>query len=187
MTITSKNSITNTVDVEYKGETLTLDLSENGHMLSVYEAEKRVFSEGEKIVFLKNDSKLEIQNGLTAIIESIDKFGNIKAVNDDRAVYFNVNTYQYVDYGYAVTVHKSQGQDAQKVYIVSDTEYKGLNNTEIFNVGVTRGQHDAYLYVDDVKTFKQQVKGEQNKTSTLDYLKFDLTKGYEPKEEGKDK
>lgn len=187
MTITSKNSITNTVDVEYKGETLTLDLSENGHMLSVYEAEKRVFSEGEKIVFLKNDSKLEIQNGLTAIIESIDKFGNIKAVNDDRAVYFNVNTYQYVDYGYAVTVHKSQGQDAQKVYIVSDTEYKGLNNTEIFNVGVTRGQHDAYLYVDDVKTFKQQVKGEQNKTSTLDYLKFDLTKGYESKEEGKDK
>lgn len=187
MTITSKNSITNTVDVEYKGETLTLDLSENGHMLSVYEAEKRVFSEGEKIVFLKNDSKLEIQNGLTAIIESIDKFGNIKAVNDDRAVYFNVNTYQYVDYGYAVTVHKSQGQDAQKVYIVSDTEYKGLNNTEIFNVGVTRGQHDAYLYVDDVKTFKQQVKGEQNKTSTLDYLKLDLTKGYESKEEGKNK
>jgi ATP-dependent exoDNAse (exonuclease V) alpha subunit len=175
------------MDVEIKGTTLTLDLKEHGHMLSVYEPETRTFSEGEKIVFLKNDTRHDIQNGLTAIIESIDHHGNVKAVNDDRAIYFNVKTYPYVDYGYAVTVHKSQGQDAQKVYIVSDTEYKGLNNTEIFNVGVTRGQLDAYLYIDDVKTFKDQVKGEQHKTSTLDYLKIDLSKQNFSKDEGKGK
>jgi conjugative relaxase-like TrwC/TraI family protein len=185
MTITGKNTITNTLDVEHKGKTFTIDLNENGHMLSVYEAEKRIFAEGEKVVLLKNDTKQEIQNGLTGVIERIDKFRNIKAVNDDRDIYFNVNTYPYVDHGYAVTFHKSQGQDARKVYIVSGTEYKGLNNTEVFNVGITRGQVDAFLYVDNAAIFKEQVKGEQGKTSTLDHIKIDLSKSNTSKDEGK--
>jgi conjugative relaxase-like TrwC/TraI family protein len=185
MTITGKNTITNTIDVEHKEKTFTLDLNENGHMMSVYEAEKRIFAEGEKVVLLKNDTQQEIQNGLTGVIERIDKFGNIKAVNDDRDIYFNVHTYPYVDHGYAVTVHKSQGQDARKVYIVSDTEYKGLNNTEVFNVGITRGQVDAFLYVDNAALFKEQVKGEQGKTSTLDHMKIDLSKSNPSKDEGK--
>ena len=175
--ILDSNLINNTIDVKQNNLLHTIDMHESGTKISVYEEEKRTFSLGEKIVFLKNDKKLEIQNGLTAIIDDIDTHGNVRAkVDDDRSVYFNLTNYQYVDHGYAVTVHKSQGQDSEKVYIFTDTEYKGLNNTEIFNVGITRGEHDASLYIDNTEVFKSQVKNEQDKTSSLDHVKFSATK-----------
>lgn len=175
--IVGSNPINNTIDVKQNDLLHTIDMHESGSKISVYEEEKRNFGLGEKIVFLKNDKRLEIQNGLTAIIDDIDTHGNVRAkVDDDRSVYFNLNKYQYVDHGYAVTVHKSQGQDSEKVYIFSDTEYKGLNNTEIFNVGITRGEHDASLYIDNTEVFKSQVKNEQEKTSSLDHVKFSSTK-----------
>ena len=175
--IKGTDEIYNTIDVEHGGSIYTLDLKTVGDMISVYETEIREFAEGDKIVFLKNDQRQELQNGLTAIIDDIDHQGNIRAkVDEDRYVYFKASKYQYFDHGYAVTVHKSQGQDTDKVYIVSDSEYKGLNNTEGFYVGVSRGKQDAFLYVDNASMFKDQVKLAQNKTSTLDHIKLEKPK-----------
>ena len=48
-----------------------------------------------------------------------------------------------------------------------------MNNTEIFNVGITRGEYDASLYIDNTDVFKSQVKNEQKKTSSLDHVKLE--------------
>ena len=83
--------------------------------LSNNEFKSRRFAVGDKIVFLKNgivENEAKVKNGLFASIVDIDK--NIVTVKtldkgNSKEIQFDLNKYKSFDYGYATTVHKSQG------------------------------------------------------------------------------
>jgi len=172
---TAKNTITVAIG---PGKTEELDLRQDLN-LSIYKVEGRQFSEGDKVVFLKNDKKIGVQNGLTGTIKEINPFGKMSVEIDgsDRTVGFHPDKYKYFDHGYAVTTTKSQGQTASKVLYMPDSQTGYANKTEHLYVAVSRAECDVKIYTDDSEKVKEQFKFGQNKTSVLQNRKENTIPG----------
>lgn len=157
-----------------EGNIKLFDLKEHGNRLSVYEEiQDFKLSSGEKILFAKNDRKLGVQNGLSGIVDHVDREGNIR-VNTENGdqVSFNVNKhFGFIQRGYALSVYKSQGMTSDEVIYHLDSKDQSSNTLNAFYTGVTRGKHDAHIYTDNKEVIQQQTQHEQTKNSTLDYDK----------------
>jgi len=77
---------------------------------------KREFQAGERLYFKKNDRKLGVMNGETGTLERIDVTDDGKEcsftvkMDNGKEIRFDPRDYAQIDYGYAVTIHKSQGE-----------------------------------------------------------------------------
>lgn len=173
VTIVAKDIPANTLTVEdANGNKEVVQLKTQNTRFSLYDLDNREFSAGDKIVFLKNDNRLKVQNGLTASIEKIDASGyfSVKIDAQDRTVTFNKDNFAYIDLGYAVTAHKSQGQTAKEVVFVTDSQNEFLNKSEFLYVALTRAAEHASLYVDDPRKLQAQFMESQGKTSVIESL-----------------
>lgn len=129
------------------------------------------FSIGDTLVFLKNDTQdvsivnedgeilsasskgIFIKNGSRGTLESVNDQGQvIVRLNDHQRALFDPKIYDAVDYGYAVTAHKSQGQTVDFTVIAASKymDAKGLY------VAMTRHRNDVQLYYaqEDFASFK---------------------------------
>jgi ATP-dependent exoDNAse (exonuclease V) alpha subunit len=72
-------------------------------------------------------------------------------MDDGRSVQIDSAKHPYMDHGYAVTSHSSQGQTAERVLVHVDTDLgaKDLLNNRMAYVAVSRGAHDAQLFTND--------------------------------------
>ena len=166
--VTGASERDHTITVRAHGAERALDLRKDADKIAAYVERPVAFTEGEKVVFLKNDKKLGVANGLTGVITNIGEKGELTFRTDaDKELAFNINDYNYLDHGYAVTDYKAQGQTAREVIFHADTE-RGVSFNS-FYVAVTRGRDDVHVYTNDRETLQEQVKEEQEKTSTLDY------------------
>jgi conjugative relaxase-like TrwC/TraI family protein len=159
-----------------KGRTreLDIDIKRDSGKLAVYQERDAGFMKGDKVVFLKNDNKLHVQNGLTGDIIALNTDGDIKVKTDTgRNITLNINSdYQYLSHGYCVTDHKSQGQTAKAVFVHADTSTGMADERNSFNsfyVAVTRGREDVKVYTDNADSLLEQVKNLQVKQTALDY------------------
>ena len=77
---------------------------------------KREFQTGDRLYFRKNDRKLGVMNGETGTLAKIDVTTDGKdcvfTVKMDKGaeVRFDPRDYAQIDHGYAITIHKSQGE-----------------------------------------------------------------------------
>ena len=77
---------------------------------------KREFQAGDRIYFKKNDRKLGVMNGETGTLTRIDVTSDGKdctfTVRTDKGpeIRFDPRDYAQIDYGYAITIHKAQGE-----------------------------------------------------------------------------
>ncbi len=77
---------------------------------------KREFQAGDRLYFKKNDKKMGVMNGETGTLTKIDVTSDGKdcvfTVKMDKGseVRFDPRDYAQIDYGYAITIHKSQGE-----------------------------------------------------------------------------
>mgnify|MGYP000850248911 CR=1 FL=1 len=151
------------------GQNVSIDVSKHGHKLGIYQERLLPFTQGEKIVFLKNDKNLGVQNGLTGEIKSLDERGNLTVkIDTGKDVTFSIpRSYNYLDHGYAVTDYKSQGQTSKRVIFHANTEKPTSYNS--FYVAMTRGKDDLRVYTNGAEKLREQVKKEITKTSSLDY------------------
>jgi Ti-type conjugative transfer relaxase TraA len=81
----------------------------------------REMAAGERVMFLKNDKTLGVKNGSIGTLERIHN--GVLQVRldgaDDRRVAVDTRQYQEVDYGYASTIHKSQGATVDRSYVLA--------------------------------------------------------------------
>ena len=166
-------------DINEKKNTLTLDgkyevdLKSFGKYLQAYQEKNINLSENEKIIFTKNDKKLGINNGESAILRSINEDGNAKFFIGEKKkeVSFNIkNDYNYIDYGYAITTMKSQGQTAKNVIAYMKGEHQNFNS---FYVAATRAEESLKIFTDDKKKLSDFIEVEQvkyNATSLWEQL-----------------
>lgn len=166
---------------------------------------KREFTEGDRVYFTRNNRKLGVSNGTFGRLQSIGKadYGYDLAVKTDngRLVRFNTKNYKHLEYGYSVTVHKSQGDTVDRSYfLVSDQ-----TSREAAYVAASRHRENMTLYIDRTsfsqgidwgavklaKTFEQKV-AEIEKASIAEVAKqmerprmkdTSLDYGYEPKKD----
>lgn len=167
----------------------SLGLLENGHVF-ILEAQNgnkmsRELAINDKIMFLKNDKDLGVKNGQVGYIKNI--IGNdIWLETDNKVLKVDVDEYKYLDYGYAMTVHKAQGQTVDKAFVHINTDQKKLNSRNSYYVDISRAKYDVKIYTNDKErlykavskfdiklssddfSFKREVKG----ISSTDWLKF---------------
>ena len=109
---------------------------------------KKEFCVGDIIYFTRNNKKLNVTNGTSGKIVSIEKAGygyEIKVMNSDSDVMtFNTRDYKHIVHGYAVTIYKSQGDTVKEsFYLMSDNMSR-----EGAYVALSRHQQNARIFVD---------------------------------------
>ena len=143
--------------VDHKANTITIDagndrevkidLLKAGDNIQSFNDLEKQFSQGEKIVFGKNDNVLDVKNGQTGTLQSIDKNGNLSVkIDGGKDIQFNVSQYPYLDSGYAVTEYKSQGMTKDNVIGYMPSNSPSTANS--FYVAVTRAKEDATIFTD---------------------------------------
>jgi len=157
--ITGINEKTNSITLNNRYE---IDLKKHGKSLQAYKEKEINLSTGEKIIFTKNDKKLGINNGESATIKDIDKEGNFTFYMEEKNVEisFNVKDYNYIDYGYAITTMKSQGQTAKNVIAYMKADNQNFNS---FYVATTRAEEKIKIFTDNKKSLKEFTQVEQVK------------------------
>jgi len=149
-----------------------IDISKVGDQLSIYQEKIQSFGVGDKITFTKNDKKFGVKNGNIGIITKLDSKGNISVKLDNKEVSFNIKQYNYLDYGYAITDFKAQGQTAKNVAIVANSK---MANIKSFYVQITRAKSKVKIITDNLKKLEENVTREVSKTTTLDYVAEQLS------------
>ncbi len=79
----------------------------------------RMFADGDRIMFLKNERSLGVKNGSLGTIESVSALRMSVKLDDGKAVAFDLKDYAHVDHGYAATVHKAQGMTVDQVKLLA--------------------------------------------------------------------
>ena len=187
----------NLVRVEYafttgKGErevtrTVTRDFpaAELEGRTALYREEKRNFSVGDRIVALKNDHRLDLQNGTLGVIRELNEKGRAWVDLGNREVTLDLTRYLQVDHAYAVTIHKSQGATVEHSIMVAPVrpepkqgksrevahapgeESYGRASYNALNVAVTRAQYGTRVFTNSVEGLARSVEVADTKTSTL--------------------
>lgn len=95
-------------------------LGEEDHKVTS-ELGERVFAQGDRVYFTRNDRQLDVKNGTLGTIEQLD--GQVMTVrvdgDDKRLVQVDLRAYAHLDHGYAATVHKSQGATVDRAYVMA--------------------------------------------------------------------
>jgi len=185
-TVQSVNPDKNTVRIAYMfergGETRHVTRDYNAAEMQgrtqATNNEQRQFAAGDRIVFGKNDKGLDVKNGHMATIKSIDDRGNVTARIDGQKEdkTFNLNSYNNIEHGYAVTTEKSQGATVESAIQFANVKDDGKGARESFNavnVAVTRATHEAHIMTTSEKGLGIAAERVQEKTTTVEQDKSD--------------
>ena len=147
-------------DVKRLNEALRSVVTDEGalgeHRAFRTERGDREFAVGDRIIFLENARFLEprarelgqqyVKNGMLGTVSSTtDTRGRtLLAVHLDsgREVVFSEDSYRNVDYGYAATIHKSQGSTVDRTFVLAT----GMMDQHLAYVAMTRHRERADLY-----------------------------------------
>jgi hypothetical protein len=94
--------------------------------VTLYREAERAFAQGDRVQFTAPDRSRDVANRELGIIERVDSSGRLQVRTDSgRTVTFEKNERRHLDYGYAVTSHRSQGQTADRVLVHVETDRAG--------------------------------------------------------------
>lgn len=164
--------------------TKNLPAAEMAGKTTAYREEERFFSAGDRIVALKNDRTLHLQNGSLGVIRSIEENGIAQVGFEGRQIALDLNRYPHLDHAYAVTIHKSQGSTVEHSIWFAPVRTGGVERGEFeagapkesfgrasynaFNVAVTRAQYGATVFTNSLADLAREVERVDVKSSSLD-------------------
>src|SRR3546814_665542 len=80
---------------------------------------ERAFAAGDRIMFLRNERSLGVKNGSLGTVQNVTAARMAVALDDGRAVAFDLKDYAHVDHGYAATIHKAQGMTVDRAHVLA--------------------------------------------------------------------
>jgi ATP-dependent exoDNAse (exonuclease V) alpha subunit len=165
--VKSVNYSRNTITLQNRaGKEFVINVKEHGDKFSVFKTKEIEIAKGDRVITLKNDKGLGVKNGEMWVVEKVKEDGTITIKNENKTKTFNIiKDYNYLDHGYAVTVHKSQGMTVAKV--IYDASAIRTNYNEVYTA-ITRGKQEYSIYTDNKEIFYDRMKHEQFKTSTIE-------------------
>ena len=137
---------------------------------------ERHFAAGDRLVFLENDRKLGVKNGMLGTVERAEE-GAVRVRLDPsegkgpgRLVEVDAETYRAVDHGYATTIHKSQGATVDRAFVLASESM----DRHLAYVGMTRHRTAVTLYAAqdefrDLAALSDRLSRSNAKETTLDY------------------
>ena len=130
---------------------------------------------GDRVMFRKNAHEIEVSNGSTGLIKEvqqlIDRSLNIKiALDNGKQVEFNTKYYSALDYGYAMTTHKSQGLTCDNAFIFFSERYL---SKELAYVKMSRSRNAPKVYCASALLEKTEYLKELSLKAELEEEKID--------------
>jgi len=114
--------------------------------------EKRGFSEGDRIVFTQNRRDLGVTNGTMGTISSLDKNKIEVSLDGGKELTFTPNLFSYFDQGWAITIHKTQGETAHETFLLASHEM----NQNLTYVGMTRHENNVHVYGSSLDFWREE-------------------------------
>jgi Ti-type conjugative transfer relaxase TraA len=160
---------------EFVFNTKTID--QDDFKREVVTHQKRIFSQGDRILFTRNDYGLGVKNGSLGTILELDQ-NKIKVLldgKDSKELSFSPNLYPYIDNGWATTIHKSQGVTVDHVKkLASYEEYRNLAY-----VGMSRHRKSVEVFGSNLDFWRvdkvvDRLSRVQEKLSGLDYISHEM-------------
>jgi Ti-type conjugative transfer relaxase TraA len=105
---------------------------------------EREIAANERIMFLRNEKSLGVKNGTLATVERIDH-GVLQVRldgKDETRIVVDTRDYQDLDYGYASTIHKSQGSTVDRTYVLASRYF----DRHTSYVALSRHRDSAMLF-----------------------------------------
>lgn len=166
--VASTNERTGTVYLTTdSGRTVALQPARQGKV-EVYDAERRELQAGDTIRFTRNSQ--DFINGQTARVEQIaGEHARVRLTNGQQTT-LNLAQDKHWDYGYASTIHASQGRtvDYSAVHITRGSQQAFGERS--FYVAATRARQDTTIYTNDREAAAQLVTRPQEKSSALEAI-----------------
>ena len=137
---------------------------------------ERQFAPGDRLVFLENDRKLGVKNGMLGTVQRAEE-GVLRVRLDPsegkgpgRLVEVDAERYRAVDHGYATTIHKSQGATVDRAFVLASESM----DRHLAYVGMTRHRAAVTLYAAqdefrDLAALSERLSRSNAKETTLDY------------------
>jgi exodeoxyribonuclease V alpha subunit len=111
-----------------------------------YQEVKSKFVPGDRVMQYKNNRELDIYNGDTGVVQSIDvDSATIDVKFDDKRIEFSGQNLSNLNLSYAITVHKSQGSDYPYVIIPLSKSHTFMWDVNLLYTAVTRGKKRVIL------------------------------------------
>ena len=139
--------------------------------VNVFREQDREFATDDRIQFTAPLKELKIANRDLATIERIEDGRMTVRMDgrDKRALTFDTEKVRQYDHGYAVTSHSAQGLTSERVLAHFDTEApRGLVNTRLAYVAISRASHDAHIYTNDTALLGKRLATDISKTAAID-------------------
>jgi len=139
-----------------------------------FQAERgeRLFAEGDRVIFLKNDKELGVKNGTTGTVEKADDGRiTVKIDESDKRVDVQQDKYNDLDHGYAMTVHKSQGVTVDKAHYAPSA----MAHRELSYVALSRHRETVQMHItrEQRADLAQRLGKSQGKDTSAAYEKVD--------------
>lgn len=174
--------------VNHLNELLQYYLNPAGPDKAEYETHSGIFREGDKVMQIKNNYKMEwrclnekgfsveeglgVFNGDLGVISSINRFAEKLTVvfDENRQVEYSFSNLDELELAYAITIHKSQGSEYPAIVIPLFSGPPVLCNRNLLYTAVTRAQQCAVIVGRD-QMVEQMIRNEteQKRYSDLDY------------------
>ncbi len=153
----------------------------------VFKLDGRVLEVGvnERLLFLKNNKQLGVRNGSFGSVIAISGSQISVRLDNGKTIQFSAKEYEHFTYGYAATVHKTQGVTKNLVFVLIDgfgwdrhLAYVALSR-HISNVQIFASQ-EFHRSLDALKTSLSRVG---IKDAIIDYpLGFGIRRGFDADE-----
>ena len=139
--------------------------------VNIFREQEREFATSDRLQFVAPVKELGVANRDLGTIQRIEE-GRMTVQMDGkekRILTFGTAVVRQLDHGYAVTSHSSQGLTAERVIAHFDTKGpRGLVNTRLAYVAISRASHDARIYTNDAARLGKQLASEVSKTAAID-------------------
>ncbi len=139
-------------------------------------------STGDRLLFRQNDRELGVRNGDLGTVKFACK-QQLQVELDSGAKITIPKTYQSIDYGYALTVHKSQSMTAEHAKVLIDSKYW---DRHLSFVAMTRHKQSLNIYADttnhpSMNNLKRTLARSTTKDNVIDWpLDYAIRAGFNP-------
>jgi hypothetical protein len=135
--------------------------------------ENKAFSNGDRIVFTRNNRSLGVQNGSMGIITNLTKQTiQVKLEGEEgKEISFAPNLNPYFDQGWTITIHKSQGTTVDQTYVLASYEM----TQNLAYVAMTHNRENVQVFGSNLDFWRPEKLPEVlsksgEKLSAADYL-----------------
>lgn len=152
---------------------------------TLFREEERNFAVGDRVVLLRNDTKLKIQNGSIGVVREVEAWGRMRLDLGGRDVEIDLRKYRFLDHAYAVTIYKSQGATVDQSIMYAPmrlepgdhqrdregekvaAEPYGRSSYNELNVALTRARFETRIFTNSIEKLSKAVEQVDVKSSTL--------------------